>query len=54
LLELQVKDKGEELNFKFVFIDNLFPKFSRKQDYFKFRTNENSEDISPYGPTRRN
>ena len=54
----QVKDKGGEFKFKFWFIDNLFPKLSRKQDYFKFQdANEDSKNRSPdderYEPTRQ-
>ena len=37
-----------EFKFKFRFIDNLFPKLSRKQGYFKFQSsNKVFEDRSP-------
>jgi len=53
LLNPQIKDKGGEINFKFRFIDNLFPKLSRKQDFKKIPdSNENSEDRSPHERTR--
>ena len=46
-MSFKSKIKGGEFKFKFGFIDNLFAKLSRKQDYFKFtRSNEDSDDMS--------
>ena len=44
------KIKKRNSSLKFRFINNLFPKLSREQDYFKFQNaNDDSKDRSPDG-----